>query len=155
MVAALVGTVLISPSPSPSIWEQVNNFLAARGSCSSGDLPGGSEHTDFLPISSLGEVPCPDPLVSSFSDSAPAQQGTSPGMSQVIHQGGSKQICFFFFFSIFRSVSHRASWSWLKNTFIATSNSWLALIPKKSSNFCSFHQMSPWAWLTKAALTIS
>ena len=65
MVAALIGTVLESPGPSPSVQELGNNFLTPAGIHPSSDLPGSSECIDFIPISSLGEVV---PLVDSFSD---------------------------------------------------------------------------------------
>ena len=76
MVAALIGTVLESPGPSPSVQELGNNFLTPAGIHPSSDLPGSSECIYFIPISSLSEVV---PLVSSFSDLDPCPVGHLSG----------------------------------------------------------------------------
>ena len=76
MVAALVGIFLQSPGPSSFTRELGNNSLTTGGTRSSSDLPGGSEHIDFVPLSSLGEVA---PLVGFFSNLGPGPLGHLSG----------------------------------------------------------------------------
>ena len=96
MFAALVGTILESPSPFPSVQKLGNNFLTTGGTCSSSGLPGSSECIDFIPILSLGKVVSRQGVP--FLTSAPTQRDTSLGVFLSIHQGGSKQICILFHF---------------------------------------------------------
>jgi len=104
MVAALVGTALESPGPSPSIQELGNNFLMAGGTCSFGDLPGGSEDIDFIPISNLGEAV---PFVF-LSDLGPGLVGHLSGSVPIDPPGWWQA----------DSASHPASWSRLTNTLL-------------------------------------